>query len=352
MENHRVALVTGANGYLGQCICRRLITEISTDHKEVEKLTIVVTSRTFRTVTAIVKDLQSFTQKLQLKSKCKLQVSFDYLLFDQTDMVSVLTASYQLQKRFTHLDYIFFNSSHSQMGGIDYWQATKDFFTNPIRAFTVGTFKIQGVARKSGDGMGATFEANVFAPYFLVQHIKESLLHPGSRLIWISTSISLPEFFDPNDIGIEKSEHSYECSKYELELLHQATYKQLYEKDGIQSWLLQPGVFKSTTFVPTMNIFMYISMLVMFYICRWFGSPYHCIYPELASNAPIWCALKADPKVDSMGIKYGSSTSRLGSERLMRSNVDFTEENAALVLDYVKGLEKEWDEKLKDQVLE
>lgn len=345
--SERVALVTGANGFLGQCICKRLISELRATAPEVTQLTLVVTSRTFRTATTTVRGLQSFIDKRDDKS---LDVSFDYILFDQTDMVSVLAASRELTNRFNHIDYIFFNSSHSQMGGIDYWQATKDFFTNPIRAFTVGTFKIQGPARKSKDGMGATFEANVFAPWFLVQHIKP-LLNNGTRLIWISTSISLPEFFDKQDMGIENNEHSYEASKYELELLHQATYKQLY-KEGVQSWLLQPGVFKSTTFVPTMNVFMYIAMLVMFYICRWAGSPYHCIYPELASNAPIWCALKADPEKDGLDIKYGSSTTRLGKEVLMRSKVDYTEENAQLLYAYIQSLEREWNDKLKDQVVE
>lgn len=347
MGEHRVALVTGANGYLGQCICRRLIAELRATAPAVERLTLVVTSRTFRTATSTVRDLQAFATR---RADQTLQVEFDYLLFDQTDMVSVLAAARALQTRFAHLDYVFFNSSHSQMGGIDYWQATKDFFTNPIRAFTVGTFKIQGPARLSRDGMGATFEANVFAPWYLVQRVR-GLLRPGARLIWISTSISLPEFFDKNDLGVEKSEHSYEASKYELELLHQATYKELYAA-GVQSWLLQPGVFKSTTFVPTMNVLMYVAMLVMFYVCRWAGSPYHCIYPELASNAPIWCALKADPEKDSLAIKYGSSTTRLGREVLMRSEVDYTEENAQLVYDYVRKLGREWDEKLKDQVME
>lgn len=345
---HKVALITGANGFLGQCICRRLMTEIKHADDTVERLTIVVTSRNFKGATQVVKDLEKFRNTLP----GNLTVEFDYLLFDQTDMISVLSAIRELKKRFRQLDYVFFNSSHSQMGGIDYWQATKDFFINPIRAFTVGTFKIQSVARKSADGMGATFQANVFAPWYLVQGIKQSLLHPGSRLIWISTSISLPEYFDPSDLGIEKSEHSYEASKYELELLHQATYQKLLKQDGIQSWLLQPGVFKSTTFVPTMNVFMYLAMLVMFYICRWCGSPYHCIYPELASNAPIWCALYADSKQNDMSIKYGSSTTRGGKEVLMESTIDTTPERNEQVLAYVEKLRLEWNKKLEDQIVE
>jgi len=347
--NKCVALITGANGFLGQCICRRLIDEIDEARPDADRLTIVVTSRTFRGATESVRELHKYS----LERKTRVSVEFDYILFDQTDMVSVLGASRELKRRFNHLDYLFFNSSHSQMGGIDYWQATKDFLTDPIRAFTVGTFKIQGPARKSADGMGATFEANVFAPWFLVQDLKEAgVLKKGSRLIWISTSISLPEYFNAADLGIEDNMHSYEASKYELEVLHQASYRDLLEQHGIESWLLQPGVFKSTTFVPTMNIFMYLSMLVMFYICRWSGSPYHCIYPELAANAPIWCALHADPRKNDLGIKYGSSTTRSGKEVLMESKVDTNPERNALVLQYVEQLRREWHKKLEDQIIE
>lgn len=322
--------------------------EIEITNPEVKRLTIVVTSRTFRGATQAVKNLFAYSSKKQRN----LSIEFDYLLLDQTDMVSVVAAARELKRRFSHVDYIFFNSSHSQMGGIDYWQATKDFFQSPIHAFTVGTFKIQGEARKSADGMGAAFQANVFAPWYLVREIKAKLLHRGSRLIWISTSISLPEYFNADDLGVENTMHSYEASKYELEILHQATYKRLLAEHGIQSWLLQPGVFKSTTFVPTMNFFMYAAMLLMFYICRWSGSPYHCIYPELASNAPIWCALYADPAKNPLEIKYGSSSTRLGKEKLIESKVDTTAERNELVLQHVETLAREWSKKLEDQIVE
>lgn len=345
MVEHKTALVTGGNGYLGLALCKRLIDSAD----ENVRLTIIVSSRNFRGATEAVRGLQSY---VFLKHLNRPQlIEFDYLLFDQCNMVSVLNAAREIKKRYTKLDYVFFNSSHSQMGGIDYWQAAKDFFTEPIRAFTVGTFKLQGKARKTADGMGGSFQANVFAPWFLVQEILP-VLKPGAKLIWISTSISSPEFFDREDLGIENSYHSYEASKYELELLHRATYKDLLSKHGIQSWILQPGVFKSTTFVPTLNVFSYCGMLFMFYMCRLCGSPYHCIYPEIAANAPLYLALEADPKKDDMSVKYGSSVTRWGKEKLITTEFHPDEADVTAVYNYVHNLRQQWKLRLSDQVVE
>ncbi|PRT53062.1 3-keto-steroid reductase [Wickerhamiella sorbophila] len=345
MVIHKTALVTGGNGYLGSALCKRLMD--NTD--ENVRLTIIITSRHFRGATEAVRNLQAYV--FEKHPNRPQPIEFDYLLFDQCDMISVLNAAREIKKRYTSIEYMFFNSSHSQMTGIDKWQAAKDFVTEPIRAFTVGTFKIQGKATKTADGMGSSFQANVFAPWFLVQEILP-VLKPGAKLIWISTSISSPEFFDKEDLGVEESHYSYEASKYELELLHRATYKDLLAKHGIQSWILQPGVFKSTTFVPTLDIFSYLFMLFMFYVCRLCGSPYHCIHPEIAANAPLFLALEATPDKDDMSVKYGSSVTRWGKEKLITTEFNPDEADVKAVHSYVENLRQQWKLRLADQIVE
>ena len=162
----------------------------------------------------------------------------------------------------------------------------------PLKAFTIGTFKVQRKGVVTKDGLGAAFQANVLTPWFMVQELLPQLSN-GGRVIWISSSISTREYLSLDDLELRKCALPYEASKFELDALHSATYKQLYESHGIQSWLTQPGLFKSTTIVPKINFLAYIGMMIMFYICRWFGSPYHCIYPSIASNSGVWVALVA-----------------------------------------------------------
>ena len=47
------------------------------------------------------------------------KVEFDYLLVDFTDMVSILSAYYELNKRYKHIDYLFINAAQGVYGGID-----------------------------------------------------------------------------------------------------------------------------------------------------------------------------------------------------------------------------------------
>lgn len=325
-------------------IGQRLIDEVD----PTTRLTIVVTSRTLKGVKTAVDQLQQYALK-KYPNRPAL-VEFDYLLFDQTSKVSMLACAQDILNRFKHIDYLFFNSSQSQMNGIDYVQACKDMIHSPLKAFTVGTFKIQGVSKRSTDGLASVFQANVVSPWFLVNELIP-LLKNGGRVIWISSSISLPEYFDINDMGLDTSEKSYEVSKYEIELLHLATYKKLLKEHGIESWLLHPGVFKSTTFVPTLNVISYIGMFLMFYICRWCGSPYHCIYPEVAANAPIWTALNANVDKDDQAKKYGSGTDRWGNAKLLRESIESTPENVDALYQYVENIRLEWKKDLKDQIV-
>jgi 3-keto steroid reductase len=344
-EEHKIAVITGTSGYLGMAIAQRLIESLP----GTTRLTIVVSSRTLPGVKKAVDNLKLYVQNKHATRAAV--VEFDYLVFDQGSMVSMLAAARELLQRYKHLDYLFFNSSHSEMTGIDYGQAVRDFFTHPLKAFTIGTFKIQGISRRSQDGISSVFQANVLSPWYLVNEIIP-LLSEGGRIIWISSSISQPEYLELDDIGLDKSTKSYEVAKYEIELLHEATHRDLYKKHQIQSWLLHPGVFKSTSLVPTLNIVVYLAMMMMFYICRLCGSRYHCIYPEIAANSPIWTAVYADPEIDDMSVKYGSATDRWGREVLERQQVHPDQAVVKKVYNYIEGIRKEWKVRLKDQIIE
>lgn len=312
------------------------------------RLTIVVTSRTFPGITDASKKLRDYVASHPRKGL----VEFDYVVFDQLNMVSVLGACYDIKKRFNRLDYLILNSSYSRMVGVDYWSACKWFVKDPIFAFTTGPFKIQAPSGTSQDGIGTVYQANVLSPWFMINQLLGLLSAAKGRIIWISSAISAPECYDEQDIELKATNKSYEASKYEIELLHQATYKNLMDKYGVQSWVLQPGIFKSTTYVPTLDIVSYIGMMIMFYICRFIGSPYHCIEPDIAANAPVWLALKADPVVNDPSIKYGSSTDKWGNEKIMESTLNLDETHVSSLYKYTEGVRKEWEEKLKNQIIE
>ena len=88
--NSKVALITGISSNLGINIAYRLLDQ--TD--PAMKLTIIVTSRTFRKAKELIELINEYANS---KAESRTgTVEFDYLLVDFTDMVSVLSAYYDL----------------------------------------------------------------------------------------------------------------------------------------------------------------------------------------------------------------------------------------------------------------
>lgn len=338
--------------YLGLAIAKRLIASLP----EETRITIIVSSRTFPNVKQAINTL-----KEAVPLGRKGLVEFDYVTFDFLNMVSVLSAVKDLESRYYKLDYVYLNASYAMFDGIDWSMAAREFFTNPMESFTLGTFKKQRLSKLTNDGMGSVFQANVFAPWFMIRRLTQKrtgqkavfpdlpVLRQGSKVFWISSIASSATALKLDDIELTHTLPSYEASKRLVDLLHEATYKELHEKYGVQSVLVEPGIFKSTTFVPTLNIINYWGMMMTFYILRWLGSPHHNIDPYKAASALIWLALQDE---FDLSIKYGSATYRNGTEYVYKQTVPIQQGEVIKVYEYVEGLNKVWNEKLKDQVIE
>lgn len=391
------------NRNLGLTIAKRLMDTIP----ETYRLTFIITSRTFPNVKTAINELKAYAEKNH--SNRPALIEFDYICFDLTSVVSLKSAVRELELRYTHIDYVFFNAALGLYEGIDFYQAMFDFIENPYDAFTFAHFKIQAPVKPSEDGMGNVFQANVFALWYFVRRLTskrqadptkmeiatpdQPLLGKGSKIFWFSSVTANPCYdspvytkkvsvpgggtktvealrFDPDDIELLHTEESYEAAKRELDLLHHATAHMLKEKYGVTSLLVQPGIFKSTTLVPTLGFLAYVGMMMAFYICRWFwGSPYHNIDPWKAAYAFVELAKDEVSDPDVM-IKYGSATDRLGREYLLKEKVpglengyfDDHQESSDLnstsqgqaykIYLYVEALYKKWEEKLEGQVLE
>lgn len=337
IKEGQVAVITGTSSNLGLNIAYRLVEQ--TDPKT--NLTLVVTSRTLPKVKDIITTIKDYVVEHFPERVSKIE--FDYLLVDFVDMVSILSAYYELNKRYRHIDYLFVNAAQGVYGGIDWIGATKEILTDPIEGVTHPTYKIQKVGVKSSDGMGLVFQANVFGPYYFIHRIKH-LLQNGGRIVWISSIMSKPKYLSFNDLQLIKSPESYEGSKRLVDLLHFGTYKTLAKDYNIQQLLVHPGIFTSFSFFQYLNFFTYYSMLVLFYIARWSGSPYHNISGYIAANAPVKCAVgkeKQDVKVESCSTRYGQ-------EYIRYQEIDST--GSEDVVAYLDKLVQEWDVKLKDQI--
>ncbi|CAK7894279.1 3-keto-steroid reductase Erg27p [[Candida] anglica] len=340
MSESKVAIITGTSSNLGINIAYRVLQETPKS----TNLTFIVTSRTLPKAQQVIKDINDYVYK-NIPDRTG-QLEFDYLLVDFTDMVSILSAYYDINKKFKKVDYFFVNAAQGVYSGIDWVGATKEILKNPIEGVTNPTYKTQRVGVKSRDGLGLVFQANVFGPYYLIHKIKH-LLSNGGTIIWISSLMSQPKYLSFNDLQLLKSDASYEGSKRLVDLMHLGSFRHL-SQHGIRQYVTHPGIFTSFSFYQYLNVFTYYSMLMLFYLARFFGSPWHNITGYAAANAPVHCAFHSEN--EDQQLKFGSATTRTGEEYLVRSEIDGT--GAEDVVSYLEELAAEWDVKLKDQIVE
>ncbi|KAK6456324.1 3-keto-steroid reductase [Scheffersomyces xylosifermentans] len=338
IKDAKVALITGTSSNLGLNIAYRLIEQSNAK----DNLTLIVTSRTLPKVKEVVTLIKNFV--IEKFPERVSKVEFDYLLVDFTNMVSIVSAYYELNKKYRHIDYLFINAAQGVYGGIDWIGATKQILTNPIDGVTNPTYKIQKVGIKSSDGLGLVFQANVFGPYYFIHRIKH-LLKDGGRVVWISSIMSDSKYLSFNDLQLIQSPASYEGSKRLVDLMHFSSYKGLKADYNIEQYLVHPGIFTSFSFFQYLNVFTYYSMLMLFYIARWLGSPFHNISGYIAANAPVTCAMG----IEKQTVKVASASSASGHEYLKYQEIDTT--GSEDVHAYLEELVKEWDEKLKNQIV-
>ncbi|KAG7692538.1 hypothetical protein KL930_004478 [Ogataea haglerorum] len=338
-----VALITGTNSNLGLNIAYRLLAEVPSE----TRLTIIVTSRTLPKAIEAINKIKEHNEK---HVRRRAILDFDYVLVDFSNMVSILAAIHELKKMHRKLDYLFVNAAQGVYSGIDWIQATKEVLASPVQASTFPTYKIQKVGVRSADGLGLVFQANVFGPYYFVQHLAEPLLSHSEnpRVVWISSIMSKPSFLSFDDLQLLRSDISYEGSKRLVDLLHLGTYKELKSKYGINQYLTHPGIFTSFSFFQYLNPLTFYGMLLMFYVARLCGSPWHNISGWKGANAPIFVCLEAKPELDLQEKKYGSACTITGKEYLKIAEIDAT--GQADVAKYFKDLKLQWDEKLKNQI--
>lgn len=339
METDKVAVITGTTSNLGINIAFRLLDELPAS----TNLTLVVTSRTLPRAKECIEQINEYRIK-KYPTRDGL-VEFEYVLVDFADMISVLSAYYELTQRFTKIDYLFINAAQGVYEGIDWMEAFMEVFMNPVEAVTNPTYKKQRVAVKSQDGLGLVFQANVFGPYYFI-HKLIPLLKGGGKVIWISSLMGLAKHLSFEDLQLVRSTASYEGSKRLVDLMHLGTYKALKADYGIEQYLVQPGIFTSFSFFQYLNYFTYYGMLLLFYIARWLGSPNHNILGYAAANAPVAAAITKGP--EDQKFKIGSATTASGKEYIIYEEVD--DSGAEDVVAYLNTLVKEWDEKLKDQI--
>jgi 3-keto steroid reductase len=88
------------------------------------------------------------------------------------------------------------------------------------------------------------------------------------RVVWISSSEARPGFADPEDWQLVKTQHSYEASKYQMDLLGTRLNRQPHNHSIVRHFVVMPGVVSTNIGVALVGALMEIMKVVVFYLVR------------------------------------------------------------------------------------
>ena len=196
------------------------------------------------------------------------------------------------------------------------------------------------------------FTSNVFGHYILVHQLcpllaSASTAQRSGRVIWISSIEGYASTFALGDMQGMAAESAYKSSKRLTDILVLTSsrpstrqYVSDFKGDGsnkskiygdVQSeecrpnmYLAHPGIC-ATSFVPLPLVLHYLMVLV-FYLGRWLGSPWHTVSSYKGAAAPVWLALAPQKELNKLEAdgksKWGSCVSGWGEESVMRTEVE------------------------------
>ncbi|KAG4305033.1 hypothetical protein PORY_001708, partial [Pneumocystis oryctolagi] len=323
-------LITGANSGIGFACTTKFIDHYAPAAGIDEYLTIIITCRTKEKAQNTISRLKMHVPLRELK--------LYYELLDLSEMESVEAFCRSILLKYKKLDIIVFNAGIGGFIGIKWMDAIWDIFTNFMNAITYPSWKKQGISVKSKNQLGLVFQVNVFS-YIYIKERLSSLFLPSSRLIWVSSLECQPSAFSIFDIQCFYGKLPYESSKRLMDIYHFATYEKLF----YSQYLCHPGICRTNIMAEHLNCFSTFFMIIIFYIARFLGSPWHTCTSVNGAYSIVYCATEQNVPCN---IKWGSGINRWGRNVLRKSNViEIKKDEADIVVDYLHNLVKEWKDR-------
>ncbi|KAI0347014.1 hypothetical protein BDW22DRAFT_485718 [Trametopsis cervina] len=354
-----IIVLTGANSGVGFGISQRLLVQLTqknpTDalpqfqplgttsvdslQEHYDGLTLIMACRSEARALAARSKLIALLDSLVAEQKAlpgydghaerfRKNVEINYHHLDMLDVNSTFRFTEELSKKYSYVSHLICNAGAAFWTGIDRWAAVRSTFKRGFCwTVTLPPFKLQSTGIMSNDGLGATWQGNLFGHYILYRRLRPlllayaSLCDQPSRVIWTSSLESQPRWYDRDDWQLVKTDHAYEASKYQIDLvagkLDKISRQQGGEGDVIRHMIAHPGVSHSEMTRGMVSYVTDICKILAFYVARLLGSPHHPIDPIIAAASVVHIALAAIVVIPTslLGFAYAHSTT--GSSRTL-----------------------------------
>ncbi|TDL29187.1 hypothetical protein BD410DRAFT_8081 [Rickenella mellea] len=322
-----VIIVTGANAGVGFGICHRLLLNLSRSHPEdalpqagitshfppqpseqfddgpCDGLTLIMACRRVKIAeTARTKLLKLLDADIARQKRTKsydghaevfrknLRIDIQYI--DLAVVRSIMDFGETIRVGYPYVSHLICNAGVASFCGINYLQATVQMLKEPIRAVTTPEYNIQRVGEMSVDGLGWVWQCNIFGNYVLYRILQPQLnayftsTSQKARVIWMSSLEAISKFYDPADRQLIKSAHSYECSKFQLDLLV-GHLEQMKPDVAVKHLLMHPGVVVTNISFLPIGWWMVLPMYLAFWLAKLLGSPNHPLKAYKSAITPV-----------------------------------------------------------------
>ncbi|KAF9004725.1 hypothetical protein BDQ17DRAFT_1354559 [Cyathus striatus] len=378
-----IVVVTGANGGVGFGICQRLLFQLCQAHPSdalpqsfsprtqdedinnsitYDGITLIMACRSTKRAETARKDLyQSLDKHVEMlralpnydghaqKFRKNVDIQISYL--DLASISTVLRFSTEMSLKHPYISHVIFNAGVASFSHIHWPDCIRQLLSSPMDAITAPTFYVQHKGEMSVDGLGWVWQCNLFGHFALFRAV-ESLLAAspiGGRVIWSSSLEASPKFYDSEDWQLKETEHSYESSKYQIDLVAITLdrYAAANSIKPIRHFISHPGVCSTNVSAALVNPVLDVLKVMLFYIGRFFGSPHHTIQPVKAAIAAVHLSLAplifitfasgftstngkhSDANLGLKPVRFGAGTSRWGEEMVGLSDVKDWDKHAA-----------------------
>ncbi|KAI0632626.1 hypothetical protein C8Q77DRAFT_1218157 [Trametes polyzona] len=354
MSSELVIVVTGANSGVGFGICHRLLVQLSSPQPsdaepyfnvEREKarglelpqrspdagVTIVMACRDakraqdardklYKLLDKHIAHLTPGSEEHAYANVFRKNVRLDIERLDLSTVKSVLEFGKAVAEKYEYITHLIFNAGTATYSHLDILGFVYDLFTHPIDAIEHPRRNMQVNGVLSKDNLGFTWQCNVFGHYVLYRSVQHLLLACArktgtpARVIWMSSLDAEPTFDLKEDWQLTKTMHSYNASKFQIELvaaeLERRTVEAAERPQDVNSggpsqrhlvaphgefhhYIVSPGI-TATNMSTLLNIplpgWRYL-MLAAFYIVRFIGSPHVLLSLYSAAVAAVHIAL-------------------------------------------------------------
>ncbi|KAG8218311.1 hypothetical protein J3R82DRAFT_3925 [Butyriboletus roseoflavus] len=304
-----IIIVTGANAYeksiyalmfpqltvcsgVGFGICHRLIFQLSIGSREqvsnelelnCDGLTLILACRNKQRAEAARAKLHDIADEQVRRAKrspgydghaeiFRKNLHIAIHIIDLADVQSIFHFADEIAQNYPYVSHLICNAGVACFTRIVWPLAFHQLLTDWIAAVTAPRYFLQRVGDVSQDGLGWVWQCNVFGHYILFRALEPMLTkHTAARVVWISSHEASSEFYDPKDWQLVKSEHSYECSKYQMNMIslhldREALHGQLNGTTAVRHLTVYPGIVSTSIATAILGTFRTLCMIAAFYI--------------------------------------------------------------------------------------